>query len=64
MTGILLTPLLAEQRLLGVYVGLASQLFSFCLRQREMGTADGFTPKAQLGPIISTSHPGSCQGKD
>ena len=64
MNGILLTPALAEEWLLGGRAGLVSQLFSFCLSQREMGTADGFTPKAQLGPIISTSHPCSCQGKD
>lgn len=63
MNGILLTPPLAEEQLLGVYVFLFPSC-SFCLGQREMGTADGFTPKAVLGPIVSTSHPRSCQGKD
>ena len=28
------------------------------------GNRDGFLPKGQLGSIVSTSHPCSCQGKD
>lgn len=63
MKAILLTPPLAVERLLGVYAGLVSQLFSFCLSQREMGTADASPPKPGLAPSLAHLTPAAAKAK-